>query len=401
MKKNKDMVVVRNKKTRKVAYIIDKKRKIINYFLAPKAPQSRFIQGFTLVGFDQLPAGFYRSGFGLTSKGYYIVEEIANKFNKKIYLFISNDKTNKVIRLQNKVKITISYQELFRTLLRLREINQERNEQIKNSVRNFLHKSFPRSFLAIAQTEASLYKKNSLFYLFNKTEIIQNLSENDVNKLSEFYSEFLKFYSDKLKGKKKFLEISRKKKITEVIFLENIIKDFQRRLKAKNHNETRWQEFLKKYILFLQLNYVKVLEKKNISLEGKYPDFLLVDVYNYIDIYEIKKPDTNLLRLDKSRNNYYWDTELSKAISQVENYIDNINKNSFPFREMLRKKENIDIRIIKPRGFIIAGTRKQLNGEAIEDNFRLLNRALKNVEVVLYDELFDNLKNFLAKLKAV
>jgi len=345
MVKKRDIVVVRNKKSRKVVYVIDKKRRIIDYTLVSKAPQARFIQGFILEGFDQLPAGFYRSGFGLTSN------------NKKIELIVSVNNVNKVTKLQNKVKIRINYEELFRTLLRLREINQERNELIKTSVRSFLHKSFPSSFVAVKKEDESDYKKNGIFYMLNKNNIIQNLSDNDINKLSEFYPEFIKFHSDKLKGKKKFLEISRKRKITEVIFLENLINEFQRRLKAKNHNESRWQDFLKRHILFLHLNYVKVIEKKNISLEGKYPDFMLVDVYNYIDIYEIKKPDTNLLKFDKSRGNYYWDTELSKAISQVENYIDNVNKNSFAFRDALRKKENIDIRVIKPRGFIIYNCR--------------------------------------------
>ena len=45
------------------------------------------------------------------------------------------------------------------------------------------------------------------------------------------------------------------------------------------------------------------------------------------------------------------------------------------------------------------GTRKQLKGELMEDNFRLLNNSLKNIEVILYDELLSNLKNFLKRIK--
>ena len=108
--------------------------------------------------------------------------------------------------------------------------------------------------------------------------------------------------------------------------------------------------------------------------------------------------NTALLRPDRDRDNYYWSPELSKAISQVENYIDCANKNSRLLKEEIRKKEKIEIRVVKPRGFIIAGTSGQLKDESMEDNFRLLNDSLKNIEIILYDELLSNLKNFLKRL---
>jgi hypothetical protein len=52
----------------------------------------------------------------------------------------------------------------------------------------------------------------------------------------------------------------------------------------------------------LRNTYGEVLEKESVSLEGKFPDFMLLDPYSYLDIYEIKKPSTRLLKLDKSRN---------------------------------------------------------------------------------------------------
>jgi hypothetical protein len=42
---------------------------------------------------------------------------------------------------------------------------------------------------------------------------------------------------------------------------------------------------------------------------------------------------------------------------------------------------------------------KQRTNETMEDNFRLLNRSLKNVEIILYDELLDNVRNFLKRLR--
>lgn len=164
--------------------------------------------------------------------------------------------------------------------------------------------------------------------------------------------------------------------------------------------ESSWQVFLREYILLFNTNYTDFIEKANIQILGtKFPDFMLIDVYNYLDIYEIKKPSTNLLKEDSSRGNYYWDVEIAKAISQVENYIHSINKSSASFREEVKRSKKLDIRVVKPRGIIIAGTSNQFKGnEIIEDNFRLLNRSLKNVEIIMYDELLTNLKIFLARL---
>ena len=72
-------------------------------------------------------------------------------------------------------------------------------------------------------------------------------------------------------------------------------------LKKPNTSESAWQQFLQNYILLFNTAYVGVLEKMSVMLQGKYPDFMLLEnVYNYIDIFEIKKPSTNLLKKDES-----------------------------------------------------------------------------------------------------
>lgn len=167
----------------------------------------------------------------------------------------------------------------------------------------------------------------------------------------------------------------------------------------RNQNEHAWQTFLRDYILLFNSNYATVIEKANLAVLGtKFPDFLLVDAYSYLDIYEIKKPSTNLLKSDGSRGNYYWDVEIAKAISQVENYISHADRNGPALCDEIRKHNKADVRLIKPTGFIIAGTRTQLKDEIMEDNFRLLNNSLKNLSIILFDELLDNLKNFLGKI---
>jgi hypothetical protein len=226
------------------------------------------------------------------------------------------------------------------------------------------------------------YSEDKIAKILNSEEgIIERLSKNDVTAVAEVYGEMIR--TGKLGLAKKDLKvIAKSKSATDKVYLENVVKEFEQRLGKAAHTESEWQTFLRDYILLFNTAYVEVLEKMSVSLGGKYPDFMLLDVYNYIDIYEIKKPSTPLLRRDASRNNYYWDVEICKAIIQIENYIHLLNKNSAAFREEVQRGKGVDIKVVRPRGFVIAGASDQLVGDKMRDDFRLLSSALKNMEVL-------------------
>jgi hypothetical protein len=128
---------------------------------------------------------------------------------------------------------------------------------------------------------------------------------------------------------------------------------------------------------------------------------MLIDPYSYLDVYEIKTPYTPLLSLDTGRNNVYWHSELSKAISQVENYLYQIQRNADAFVNDIRKNKGLDVSVVRPRGYIIAGLRGQLDTPKMADDFRILNESLKNVDVILYDDLLANLEGFAERIAAV
>ena len=150
--------------------------------------------------------------------------------------------------------------------------------------------------------------------------------------------------------------------------------------------------------MVLTNSYGEVLEKESVTLQGKFPDFMLIDPYSYLDIYEIKRPTTTLLRHDRSRNNYYWGVELSKAISQVENYLHQVQRNSDGLINDIRRNKGFEINIVRPRGYIIAGMRGQLTNPKMEDDFRILNESLKNIDIIFYDDLLRNLETFVERI---
>ncbi len=387
------------KKKRYTPYVINKDKKEIIYNLKPDTGQYNLIQRIYIHGFVQLPSGFSKSGKGFTAPVSYLLGALNRTFNWRVEIHILEHGKTHLERLKTKTKIFFEYNELINVLNELRHLRHERNVKSNNLVVAFLNSQFPRLFKKSKIKYDSDYKKDIFSEIFKKKNIIKNLSSSDVDSLTDFYPKFIKAYGSRLSRRKRLLFSQKNKNTGESIYLRNIIKEFERRLKSGAQDENRWQEFLRDYILLFNTNYTGCIEKKSISLEGDYPDFMLVNVYEYLDIYEIKKPNTTLLKKDYSRNNYYWTAEIAKAISQVENYINELQRNKDAFINDVRDNSGIEIRVVKPRAYIIAGTSSQLTERAKKDDYQLLNRSLKNVEVILYDDFLKSLRNLLKRLQ--
>jgi hypothetical protein len=67
---------------------------------------------------------------------------------------------------------------------------------------------------------------------------------------------------------------------------------------------------------------------------------------------------------------------------------------SHPAATTANKLAGLKLKIVKPRGIIIAGSTAQFAGDTdMRDYFRMLNEGLKNVEVIPYDDLSRRLRN--------
>jgi hypothetical protein len=87
-------------------------------------------------------------------------------------------------------------------------------------------------------------------------------------------------------------------------------------------------------------------------------------------------------------------------MAQVEGYIDAIISRKADIILQIEKIAGVRLRIIKPRGIIIAGSTKEFSGNGQRrDYFRLLNEGFKNVEVVPYDEVVRRLKNTVVSIE--
>jgi hypothetical protein len=397
MVKSEIYLVYTEKPKRLVCHIHRPTRKGIYYLLRParrRRGQDEYIKKIALSGFTSLPSGLKRDGTGLPSSGYLLLKSLAEALGT---FRLTIDRSEK--SALDEKHLVLKHDDLKSLLRRLRTIRSERFAEISGTVQGFLHSTSPTAFEKPKAFDGT-YRPNAIADVLKKKEMLDTLSKDDVAAIGEFYPTFIQKYGTAGVGKKRLFALSGSKRATEVVYIKKVVSDFKRRLEAKNLSEQSWQEFLRDYILLFNSNYATVLEKENIGLLGtRFPDFLLIDAYSYLDFYEIKRPTTTLLKKDESHGNYYWSVDLTKAISQVENYIAHADRNSEQLCAEIRRQKQIEARLIKPRGFIIAGSRSQLTDEIMEDNFRLLNNALKNLTIILFDELFNNLQNFLSKLK--
>jgi len=387
---------------------IDEKKQVTTYNI--RAGQSRFLTKIVLEGFVGLPQGLFlnRDGYGFSgkSKGFFFLQVLREQTNtrKPLELKISNRRRAGDFReLQTKTLTTIPFQEARSLLTELGRLNRGHNDELRRTAASFLS-TVLRGRLRIAGEKFGTYHPGELAELLSKKGVDKKLSEDDLRVFSGF---FQKAFSAKILGRKKLIKEYRIKfakasrKITERVYLEEVIREFEERLKRNTRDEEGWQIFLKEKVFPFLTGYVDLIDKENIGVDESYPDFVLIDVYGFADVFEIKTHVTSLLTYDAAHGNYYWRSEIAEAISQIENYLDALNLNQTEYVKKARRKRELAIKVIKPRGYIIAGMSSEFSGrdkEKMEEDFRRLSRSLKNIDFILYDELLANLRNIRSKL---
>jgi Shedu protein SduA, C-terminal len=378
---------------------IDRRSRNGRYRVLPKSNQRNYCEEISLDGFDHLPSGFYTNdGYGLTGAGLELLREIHSKYKKKISLTVSSDGAFRIDGRGRTVAVNIPHDLLSEVNAEKRAIRSQRASEVQAAVRGFLAAHAPRQFGEYRDSRPE-YAAGSLAHILSRDRVTARMNQEDEKALQAFIPNYLSEISGTLRSTKKIQIIADSIDAGRKVYLEKVLQEFNKKLSNRVQNEATWQSFLAEHILIFRHTYGEILDRQSIRIiEGKYPDFMLVDPYSYVDIYEIKTPATVLMNLDRSRNNHYWSAELSKAIAQVEKYLHDIQRNSDTFRNELREAKGIDINIVRPRGYIVAGKRADIRNNRMRNDFRILNESLKNIDIILYDDLVSNLEAFLARL---
>ena len=114
---------------------------------------------------------------------------------------------------------------------------------------------------------------------------------------------------------------------------------------------------------------------------------LVPTVDGFLDILEIKLPSNDVIIEDTSHpGSYRWCGETNKAIGQVVNYLSDIERLQLELSRAIKNKYGWDIFVIKPRAFIVIGTKDNWD-EMKKEALRKLNYSLHGIEVLTYTDL--------------
>ena len=378
------------------------KKQYAYYFKEKKAGQYN-IRKMVFIGYSDIPKGFqlYKTGGGFNVQqsnrysGDSLLQYLKKKYKSNIEIFIYKNENTKAIieKLQRKNKISLSEKSF---LFLIKDLGVKANEYKNDIIENRLSKVFKYRYVPRNDNI-------SLDEIVSKIDL-SNLDGNDHKAIIKMVKEYHKLYSKRkeIEELAKSFIISGKKET-----LARIVLEYSRNLKDKDFSEKKWQDYLQKKVFPFLTNYIESFRETDVNVgdpkEGeKKPDFVWIDLYGFLDIFEIKTPYKDILakRIDSSHSNYYFSTEVIKAISQIEKYLLFLERNVEKYKASFEKKTRINFTVIRPKAFLLIGNSAEFDKNAKKKNdFRLLRRSLKNIEIITYNELLDNLKNMLNKIE--
>lgn len=338
----------------------------------------------TKIYFEGKKPTFFKED-GTLPFGKHVLEALKRKFGDEKFRWVITPDEDSIKTEYGILRVRTSQ----RTLKRMGAELWDRTRDIKNdTVAKFFSIAYPSHF---THNEAPVYVAGTLSHMLG-AKILPRLSTEDRAAMNAFLPEFI--------ASESLNTVNLLKAKTQIKTLKELAADLEKSLDGSGYTEGRWQTYIKKNILIIQQGYISAIEKMNVALGGtKYPDFMLVTHDNYLDILEIKKPNTQLLKYDAGRGNYYWDPEIAKAIIQVENYIEYVQHQADAVRNYIRDTYGIELKVVRPRGIILAGDTRKFAPSKQRDDFRLLCLSSKNIMFVTYDELLSRLLNYIKVLE--
>ena len=154
-------------------------------------------------------------------------------------------------------------------------------------------------------------------------------------------------------------------------------------------NEVEIQHFLKNNLWIFGNEYAFIVENNKIN-SSNILDIIPRNIENYVDIIEVKLPNEKLFNFDEGHKNFYPTSHLTKAISQVQNYIFEFENKA---GDVVYQQEN-DCLVIKPRAIVLIGSKDELSADEMK-YLRILNSSYHNISIVTYQQLLMRAENML------
>lgn len=176
--------------------------------------------------------------------------------------------------------------------------------------------------------------------------------------------------------------------VIESIKRRNALEKFDEAI-DENYTESYWQDWFEKNKWILGSEYLKILDERTID-SNNIADYLMEAFDGFLDVVEIKRPNGLKFWMESlDHNNYVPSSDLIKAITQCQNYLYEIERESNSAKFLERTQGT---KIIKPRCLLVFGRSKNWNGRQ-KEAYRILNSSFNQINILTYDHLLVRAKN--------
>lgn len=177
--------------------------------------------------------------------------------------------------------------------------------------------------------------------------------------------------------------------------MRNAVAELRVALDSGDTSESTYQAWCERHAWAFGNAYVVRDEVRNIS-PGDSLDLLLPNVIaGYRDLVELKRPDMPVLLWDQSHRNYYFSSEVAKAIGQCHRYLDVLQEVA---ANGLR--DHPEVVAYHPRATVVIG-RSHDWPDRQQRALHGLNRRLSGVNIMTYDHLLAQGERLLSMLSAL
>ena len=282
----------------KLSCSINKSKKVIKVFTTAEFP----IDFFTATGISTLTklkgtyntTGSFYKGFGN------IILEILKAIPKIVEFtidFSTDSKTKVTTKAVGKHLILSSHDYNYIHGLFDSEKKQINQSSLSQALKFLSRKITIPANVKIGGELVSTAFKKTIF-----KEVISNLSDKELHEL--LFQLYEKRY-DILASK---IELFKE---TDTYKLDYIIQLYQQHLKKHKSHESKWQTFFEDNFNIINPSYKYVIREVDTIIEqideeakSRPIDFIAIDIYNNIELIELKTPSADIISKRKDRNNY-------------------------------------------------------------------------------------------------
>lgn len=384
---------------------IDKKNKSITVYTPKNFPLPHFKVAGTIslsrVKGTYSNTGAFYKGFGD------IIQEIAQSIPdlKELTIDYTKDSETNLRKYRDNRFLTISEKDynymhgLFQTEKKLSADNS------KIEIIKYLQQRVPD--IEIEQKKSREIVSRDFKNLIFK-EVLSDMSEKQVKEL--LFQLYDKYY-DVIESKVELF------KETDTYKLDYIIGEYEKYFKEFASDESKWQEFFEENFNIINPSYKYVIREVDtifnaldIEADKRPVDFIVVDIYNNVELIELKIPNATIVSSNKDRNNYYLVHNCTKACTQLEKYLLCFERNHTEVEKLVKRKisekygirqKDITLLTTKPKAKLIIGKLEPITKKkSRHQDFQLQRHSFKNIELITYDEILKSLKEIKRELSS-